>query len=248
MARFENMDDSPQNNTESGSDNGQSSNDQNANDQNANDQNANDQNANDQNANDQNANDQNANDQNANDQGKKDGSLMGGKDDQGNTNQGTTDSVEYTDFTLPEGFSMNEALMEKFLPLAQKNKLTQEDAQSLIDMQVSHITEINKALDDDAAALQNKWQQQIKDHPELGGNNLNGNLTLVSQFIDKFSGSEKLAAGVRKAMDETGAGNRVEVLEFLVSLAKKTGEGKFVTGQPGATGDGLKNRYPNSDY
>ena len=56
---------------------------------------------------------------------------------------------------------------------------------------------------------------------------------------------EKLYPGLRNALNETGAGNRLEIVQAFAELGKRLGEDR---GTPQAGGSGTDNFYKNTDW
>lgn len=79
--------------------------------------------------------------------------------------------IEYTEFTLPEGFVKDEAMQDAVLPLFQKNNISQENAQEMVDV----FNDVLKVKSTEQVAAQEKaltaqvetWTKEKQADPEF---------------------------------------------------------------------------------
>ncbi len=135
---------------------------------------------------------------------------------------------KYADFTLPDGFEKDDALVAEFTPLAKEANLTQAQAQKIVDL-------YTKAT---AAAVQkraNEWEETVTDWRKTA----EADATLMTE-ID--SAKRVLAFGdesgeLRRFLHDSGIGNFPPLIKFLETLGKKFDEARLVTGdKTGGTG------------
>lgn len=168
----------------------------------------------------------------------------------GEKKEGDDAPVEYTDFTLPEGSTLDPELRGKFTDILAKSGVSQDDAQALVDLyggEMKKLADAAKAPYEAWHTLQREWQASVKADPELGGANLEPMKREVAKVIDAISGDPKDAKALRQALASTGAGNNPAVLRFLYRTAQATNEGATVQGG-GPTKEGTslaKTLYPS---
>lgn len=136
---------------------------------------------------------------------------------------------KYTDFTLPEGAEVNAELMSSFKDLAKANNLPQAAAQQLVEFHVSALKQVADRADQLWADANNKWVDEVKADPEIGGANLEKVKTTIAKAFDQFGDPN-----VRDALEFTGAGNHPAIIRTLYKMASKLVEGAAVTGNPPA--------------
>lgn len=130
---------------------------------------------------------------------------------------------KYEAWKLPEGIELNPQMSEDFTTIAKELKLTQAQAQKLVDIQAKYA---NAAMDEAMAnykATTDGWKtSSIKEF----GSNLNQELSYSRKALDTFG-----TPGLVKLLDETGLGNNPDVIRFCGAVGKLIGEDKFGEGQ-----------------
>ncbi len=135
---------------------------------------------------------------------------------------------DYEPPKLPEGVVLDEEGFNLLKPIAKELKLTQDQVQKLIDLQVSRDTTKRTA---DAAAWKDTikgWEDQIKADKEFGGPHMTANVALAAKALDTFGSIE-----LRKALADYGVGSHPEVYRFVVKVGKALSEGTFTPGGSG---------------
>lgn len=135
---------------------------------------------------------------------------------------------KYEDFKVPEGFELDKDLLDEVTPIFRKNGLSQEAAQELIDFYGKNIKEAIDAPYETYRETRKTWRSQIQADPEIGGR-MGEVKASIGRLIDSF-GNESVAAGFRRAMDLTGAGDNPDVVRGLYALSKLVTEGHVVRG------------------
>lgn len=139
--------------------------------------------------------------------------------------------IEYTDFTLPEGATLNEELRDQFTGILAEAKVPQEAAQKLVDLyggEMKKLADAAKAPYQAWHDTQRDWQASVKADPEIGGPNLEPMKAEVAKVINAIAGNE--APKLREALKFTGAGNNPDVLRFLYRCSQAMNEGATVEG------------------
>lgn len=191
--------------------------------------------------------------------------------DQSTTSQETTSSItpaadqsllnsktpegapeKYADFTAPEGYELDPAVIAEASPIFKELGLSQPAAQRLVDFYIDKANAAAQAPIKLWEDTQKQWVTEIKADPDLG-RRLDSVKANVSKMLDGL-GDSKLASEFRTAMDLTGAGNNPAFIRVMDKLASKLTEGTFVKGggpsQHGQTAPGNRTglaqaMYPN---
>lgn len=142
-------------------------------------------------------------------------------------------SAEYKSFDLPDGMTLEDATLDKALPIFKKHKLSQEDAQELVTF---HAEEVKRQIEGVVAAqragfreLVREWQTAAKTDPEIAGadgSQLAQNLGLAKGVLNEFGSPE-----LRSMTKEWGIENSPLFLRFLINIGKRTSPDKLVTSE-----------------
>jgi hypothetical protein len=134
---------------------------------------------------------------------------------------------QYTEFTVPENFS---APIDDFKTWAKENNMTQEAAQSVVDFYTSKV----------APQMQAQHEAQVeawaKESTEKYGKE---GIEAANNALSRFSTPE-----FKQFLQETGLGNRHEMIAIFKDIHSKISESSFVT-SPTSPNNSTK-LYPNS--
>lgn len=157
---------------------------------------------------------------------------------------------DFSGVQMPEGYTLDEAESKQFLEVIKDMGLNNEQAGNIVKFG----TEYGKRLVD---AVQAEHQQMIAEWGENAkkelGADFDKTVALCGSAIEHM---KDIAPGLRQALDETGAGNRIEIVRALAKL------GEVLNGDPGkaanlgANGAGAQQQgsadfkalYPNTDF
>lgn len=141
--------------------------------------------------------------------------------------------LEATAFTVPEGFALDDTSMASFLGIMNDQSMDAAGrAQALINLQASLATQASEAGSREWNDRQASWQAEVQADPEIGGPNLEKTIANIGQLMTRFGNDE-----VRRAFDQTGAGNNPHIVRFLNSLHAQLREpGPVNPGGPAAGG------------
>ena len=131
------------------------------------------------------------------------------------------------DFTLPDGVETNDELQTEFLEIMNKDQEPKERLQALVDLQVKANQVAQEAASKLWQDLQDKWTEEIKADPDLGGSKLEATQTVIAKSLEEFGNKD-----VREAFVLTGAGNNPHIVRYIHKMAAALSEGKPVTGTP----------------
>ena len=146
---------------------------------------------------------------------------------------------EKYEFKAPEGFDLDEKSIEEVTPIFKGLKLSNTEAQSLIDLYAKVSREAAEAPVKFWRETQQKWLDEVRADPEIGDK-----IELVKTTVNKalttyLSPTE--VANFRQAMNYTGAGNNPTFIRVLFKLTSQLVEGGEVRG-----GGPVEVRAPNT--
>jgi hypothetical protein len=171
--------------------------------------------------------------------------MLGGNGTAAPTEEAAPVVPEAYDFkaSIPEGVEMDEALTKDFSEVARSMNLTNEQANTMAQFGFKYGEQIANAVREQYSAEVTKWGEAAK--AEMGAN-FDSIMSTAGAGIEAV---EKVVPGIRQALNETGAGNRIEVIKAFEMLGQlvQADPGKMVNA--GGTVDqpkGATTWYPNS--
>jgi len=141
----------------------------------------------------------------------------------------------YTEFKAPEGYKLAAQLVTEATPLFKDLKLTQDQAQKLVDWYSKNQIAIQKQIDESVSSMRKEWKDGYTNHPDLAGK-LETVRTDIGRalMVQNSSGQRVIDAALEKdfrdALDLTGAGDHPAVIRVLSKFAGLVNEGKHVSG------------------
>jgi len=154
-----------------------------------------------------------------------------------------TDNV-YTDFVLPEGMTLDPALLDQAVPIFKELGLTKEQSQKLIDIHASQIQNGIKSQAESFDQLKQDWRAQTEKDNEIGGEKLSETVATARIALEKLGTPE-----LTKLLDDFGIGNNPEMIRFMArvgSFMREDSPGKTGTPAAGTKKDRASVLYPNS--
>ena len=138
--------------------------------------------------------------------------------DESEEKESSDDDTEqvYEDFVMPEGVEVDKGLLDKAVPLFKNLKLTQEQAQELVDLQAESV---QKAVHDQISSFEktiDDWKTQSLSDKEYGGEDFEKNLAAAQSAIATFGTPE-----LKKFLNDTGAGSNPEVIRFAWKIGQR---------------------------
>lgn len=158
----------------------------------------------------------------------------------------------YADFTMPEGMEVDKGALEAFAPVAKDLKLTQEQAQKLVDLQVKSVQEAAAAHGKAWGDIRTGWVDAVKADKDIGGDKLDGSVVNAKLAISKLGRTGKDDNGkdvnlFAQALEVTGMGDHPEVVFVLAKMGAIFADDSIDLGN--VFGDGPKSHaeilYPN---
>lgn len=146
---------------------------------------------------------------------------------------------KYEAFKVPEGKELSADLVTKASETFKGLNLTQEQAQSLVDLWNEQTSGLSDKLDQMVADQRADWRKTIATDKTLGNGTDNlsdASKKAISNAIS-HSGDAKVQAALKAALDLTGAGDHPDIVRAFVAFGKKMGEATLVKGGgPAKTG------------
>ncbi len=158
-----------------------------------------------------------------------------------NTPAGAPEAYDFT-ATIPEG-TADEELTKSFSEVARGMNMTNEQANTMAAFGIKYGEQIAQAVHDQYNAEVTKWGEAAK--AEMGAE-FNNVMSTAGAGIEAV---EKVVPGIRAALNETGAGNRIEVIRAFEMLGQlvQADPGKIVNAGGTAAPAPVKTWYPNSN-
>lgn len=174
---------------------------------------------------------------------KADDQKADDKTDQKADDQKTDEaSITYETFKVPEGMEIDSAALESFLPLAQAQKLSQEDAQKYVDLFAKGAERAAELQAQTWVDLKNTWETETRADKEIGGERLDESLQYAKLSVVKLG-----TVALSQALEITGFGNHPEFVRFFAKVGKLISDDKFDFGS--LSGEGSKTHedilFPN---
>lgn len=145
--------------------------------------------------------------------------------------------AEYADFTVPEGVTMAEQDATEFKGLAKELDLTQEQAQKVLDFGTAKLKAQMEAPYRLWAETQTKWQQEVKNDPDIGGTKFAESIAVAAKVFEPgesnpFVSNAEEAKSLREALNATGAGNNPAMVKLFVKMGRVLSEPGSLSGKP----------------
>jgi len=133
----------------------------------------------------------------------------------------------YAEFKIPEGVQADTELLAEFSAVAKELGLTQDQAQKLVDLQaktaIADTTARQQQLDQALAAQSERWANEIKNDPELGGAKFDSTIATAVKAMQAFGSPE-----LRQLLNDSGIGNHPSMVKLFHSIGTSISEDKIV--------------------
>lgn len=161
---------------------------------------------------------------------------------QASTLLGGAEQEQAWDFrsVVPEGMAYDEASASAFSAVAKEAGLTGEQAQKLAAYGMQYARDGISAMREAQAQQIAGWAEATK--KELGSE-FDATVRRAGTGIEAI---ERSIPGIRQALNETGAGNRIELVRAFALVGQLVGEDNFRGFGEG--GSATTTRYPNTNF
>ena len=151
-------------------------------------------------------------------------------------------SVSYEPFALPQGVEVDTAALEEAQSLFAEARLSQPQAQKLVDLYAGKMNELVQRQISAAEGRQKAWVAEVKSDPELGGRRFEAARAAAQKALNRFGTPE-----LRRTLDELGVSNSPQLFRFFVRVGQAVSEDSWVGARSGAASlSAAETLYPNS--
>lgn len=130
---------------------------------------------------------------------------------------------ESYDLKLPENSPLKAQALEEIAHVAKEHKLTQRQAEALVERESKALASFHQAQLDDLAVKSQGWVQDVKTDKEIGGEGFIKNVELASRVVKRF-GTESF----QKMINSSGAGNHPEIVRIFARIGQAMSEDQLV--------------------
>lgn len=123
------------------------------------------------------------------------------------------------EFKLPEGVELDKEALALFEPVMKGLKLPGEHAQKLVDAYSKLVQAQAEKHAAEWRQTQEKWVDEIKNDPQLGGQNFDRNVQDAVQMIRQYGDDE-----LRAYLDRTGLGDYPPLIRMMMRLGRAAAE------------------------
>lgn len=127
---------------------------------------------------------------------------------------------EKYEFSLPEGYQADSAVMDKFQGIARELNLTQEQAQKLVALDAERVAASGEAQKAQFAQQVDAWVGELKNDQTFGGANFDGNVKVAQKAMADFGTPE-----LKQMLETSGLGSHPEVVRLFHRIGQQLGEG-----------------------
>jgi hypothetical protein len=151
--------------------------------------------------------------------------------------------VAYEPFALPQGVEVDTAALEEAQSLFAEARLSQPQAQKLVDLYAGKMKELVQRQISAAESRQKAWITEVKNDPDLGGRRFESARAAAQRAFSRFGTPE-----LRRTLDELGVSNSPQLFRFFVRVGQSVSEDRYVGAQSGASRlSAAETLYPNSN-
>lgn len=139
---------------------------------------------------------------------------------------------ESYDLKLPEDSQLSDDELAKISDTAKELKLTNEQAQKLVDMQADAESAFQEKAETKWKQLTESWVEEVKTDKDLGGDNFEQTMKLADTAMTQFATPE-----FKEALNESGYGNHPELVRVFARIGKVMAEDNPIGGQANQGGE-----------
>lgn len=149
--------------------------------------------------------------------------------------------VAYEPFALPQGVEVDTAALEEAQSLFAEARLSQPQAQKLVDLYAAKMNELVQRQISAAESRQKAWVTEVKNDPDLGGRRFESARAAAQRAFSRFGTPE-----LRRTLDELGVSNSPQLFRFFVRVGQSVSEDRYVGAQSSASRlSAAETLYPN---
>lgn len=135
------------------------------------------------------------------------------------------------DLKIPKDSILDEGHIEKVTAFAKANKLTNDEAQGILDKDNAFKASVIEGQQEELAKSQAAWIEEAKKDTEIGGDKFAENAALAQRVVDKFG-----TPAFKKALIDSGLGDHPEVIRIFQRMGKQMKDDEFIMSGSAPTG------------
>ena len=175
-------------------------------------------------------------------EGEESGSEESKSEASEDTKEESQEEIEYK-LELSENSQLAKEKLDEIAEFSKKHGLSNEAAQEILKGQETLLNEFTEGLRQRHEAQVDAWEEEVRNDPQLGGDNLAKNLERGKRAIEAF-GSEAFIEGLK----ETGYGNHPEVIRTFAKIGELVDNDELVLpGKSGVTKSAADVLYGNNN-
>ncbi|MBX9946073.1 MAG: hypothetical protein K2Y40_18505 [Reyranella sp.] len=136
----------------------------------------------------------------------------------------------YEPFALPDGVEVDTAALEEAQQLFAEARLSQPQAQKLVDLYAGKMNELVQRQIAAAESRQKAWIAEVRSDPELGGRRFEAARAAAQRALARFGTPE-----LRQTLDELWVGNNPQLFRFFVRVGQAVSEDRYAGARSGAS-------------
>lgn len=148
--------------------------------------------------------------------------------EQGDTDKDADKADVTYDLKVPEGYEFAEGELEAITEKAKELGLSNEQAQSLVEMKADWSVKAQDEAEANLGKLAESWADEVRADKEFGGDKFDESLQDVKRAMDSFADDQ-----LKTALEETGFGNHPQLFRFVARIGKALREDGHVAGDRG---------------
>lgn len=130
---------------------------------------------------------------------------------------------EKYEFQAAEGVELDAEALKDFEPVARELKLTNEQAQKLVDAYPKILEGVQQRQAEAWQQTTEQWAADVNADKEIGGDKLTANLSVAQRALDQFGTPE-----LKEYLNSTGLGNHPDLVKTFVKIGKAMSEDGMV--------------------
>lgn len=146
----------------------------------------------------------------------------------------------YEPFELPQGAEIDTAALEQAQSLFAEARLSQPQAQKLVDLYAGKMNELVQRQISAAEGRQKAWVAEVKSDPELGGKRFEAARAAAQKALNRFGTPE-----LRRTLDELWVGNNPQLFRFFVRVGQTVTEDSWAGARSGPGVSAAETLYPH---
>lgn len=136
--------------------------------------------------------------------------------------------IKVSDLKLPDNSALDPKVVDEVVSFAKEQNLTQAQAQAILERENKAYAAYEQVQKDKLEEISNgRWQKEMQEDKEIGGEKFKENVDLAFKAFSKFSTPE-----FTEIMRSTGLGNHPELNRVFLRIGKAMGNDKILFPEP----------------